>query len=113
MKTMNMPGFTADSSLYERSGHYQSEATRSSGNGTNDNRVYMQRPNSQNTPGGSCYGHTSGVTISGTYDSMGRCCIHPRNGFPFCIDCDTDKCYDRRAAIRGTFISGNFQVLGS
>jgi hypothetical protein len=83
MNTMNMPGFTADDSLYETSGRYQSEATRSLGNGTKDNQVYMQKPNSQNTPGGSCYGHTSCTTISGIYDSMGRCCIYPSNGFPF------------------------------
>jgi len=110
MNTMNMPGFTADASLYETSGHYQSEATRSFGNGTKDNQVYMQKPNSQNTPGGSCYGFTSGTLISGTYDSMGRCCTGPDyKGFPFCIHCDNDKCYDRRSLILGTFTSGNFQ----
>jgi hypothetical protein len=96
MNTMNMPGFTADASLYKASGHYQSGATRSFGNGTKDNQVHMQKPNSQNTPGGSCYGHVSGTIISGTYDSSGRCCTGPAYpGFPTCIDCDTGKCYDR------------------
>ena len=104
---MNMPGFTADASLYETRGSYQSEATRSFGNRTIDNRVYMQKPNSQNTPGGSCIGHTSGTTITGTYDSKGRCCIYPANAFPFCIDCDLDKCWDRRTGIFGNFPSGN------
>jgi hypothetical protein len=109
LKIMNMPGFTADASLYEMSGHYKSEASRSFGNRTKDNQVHMQKPNSQNTPGGSCIGHTSGTTITGTYDSMGRCCIYPANAFPFCIDCDVDKCWDRRAGILGTLTSRNFQ----
>lgn len=90
---MRIPGFTADASLDNLSRRYQS-ATRFSH--TNDNQVQMQKPNNQNTPGGSCVGHTSGTTITGTYDTLGRCCIHPANGFPFCIDCDSDKCYDRR-----------------
>src|SRR5436305_356103 len=95
--TKNIPGFTADASLDETRGHYQSEATRRFGNGTEDNQVQMQKPNSQNTPGGACYGHTSGVLISGSYDSLGHCCTGPDyKGFPFCIDCDGDKCYDRR-----------------
>jgi len=64
MNTVNIPEFTAEASLYETSGHYQSQATRSFGTGTKDNQVYMQKPNSQNTPGGSCYGFTSGTLIS-------------------------------------------------
>jgi hypothetical protein len=100
---MNIPGFTAEASLYDVSG-YQHEATRSFGDGTKDSQVQMQRQNSQNTPGGNCTGHTSGTTIQGSYDSLGRCCTGPNHpGFPFCIDCDTDRCYDRRSPIRGTF----------
>ena len=102
---MSMPGFKADASLYRKNARYLSEVSRPS---TNYDRVYMQKPNSQNTPGGSCYGHTSGTTITGTYDSQGRCCIHPANGFPFCIDCDVDKCYDRRLVVSGGFTSGLF-----
>src|SRR5438132_911478 len=92
---MRMAGFTAEASLYNVSG-YQHEATRSFGNGTKDSQVQMQRPNNQNTAGGKCTGHTSGTTIQGTYDSSGRCCTgadYP--GFPFCIDCYTDHCYDK------------------
>ena len=103
---MNMPGFKADASLYGKSGRYLSKLSRSN---TNHNQVYMQKPNSQNTPGGNCYGFTSGTLITGTYDSQGRCCIYPRNAFPFCIDCDVDKCYDRRLAISGGFTSGTFR----
>ena len=100
---MRMAGFTAEASLYNVSG-YQHEATRSFGNGTKDSQVQMQRPNNQNTAGGKCTGHTSGTTIQGTYDSSGRCCTgadYP--GFPFCIDCDTDHCYDRQSVVRGKF----------
>lgn len=106
---MTMPGFSADASLFEASKHYQSEADRSFGNRTKYNQVYMQKPNSENTPGGSCIARTSGTTIIGTYDSKGRCCTYPPNAFPFCIDCDVDKCRDRRLGALGTFTSGNFQ----
>lgn len=92
---MRIPGFTADASLNQMHRRYQSETTFSN---TAMDEVQMQKPNSQNTAGGKCYGHTSGTTITGTYDSQGRCCIHPANGFPFCIDCDVDKCYDRKVA---------------
>jgi hypothetical protein len=95
---MRIPGFTADASLNEMSRRYQSETTFS--NRTKD-QVQMQRPNWENTAGGACYGHTSGTTISGTYDSQGRCCTYPPKGFPFCIDCTTDKCYDKKLTTRG------------
>ena len=102
MKTISMPGFTAHASLSKR-GIYQSEARQNFGERTRNNQVQMQKPNNQNTTGGKCTGHTSGTTIQGTYDSLGRCCTgadYP--GFPFCIDCDTDHCYDRQSVIRGT-----------
>lgn len=104
---MNMPGFTAGTSLYETSGHYQSSATPSFGIGAKANQVLMQKPNSQNTPGGTCYGKAGPDIISGTYDSMGRCC-GPHGGFQACIDCDTDKCWDRPSRVLGTFTSGDF-----
>lgn len=111
MDTLRVPGFSADASLYETSGYYQSHAIRSFGKKAKGNKVYMQKPNSQNIPGGSCYGFTSGTLIRGTYDSMGRCCTYPPNGFPFCIDCDyPGKCYDRKLSIFNTFTTfGNFQ----
>jgi hypothetical protein len=107
---MRMPGFTAENSTYTMS-RFRSDP-RSLGNGTRDNQVFMQKPNSQNTPGGSCIGRISGTVITGTYDSLGRCCIHPKDGFPFCIDCDdvNSKCYDRKPLTSGTFTSGNFQT---
>jgi hypothetical protein len=104
---MSLPGFTAEHSTYRAIRSLRSDPRRL-GNGERDNRVFMQKPNSQNTAGGKCYGHTSGTTITGTYDSLGRCCIYPKNAFPFCIDCDTDKCYDRASVIRGTFTAGGF-----
>jgi hypothetical protein len=108
MNIMNIPGFTANASLYERNWRYRSKSKPSFANEAKHNLVYMQKPNSQNTPGGSCYGFTSGTLITGTYDSLGRCCIRPANGFPYCIDCDTDKCYDKQSVILGgTFTSGN------
>ncbi len=90
MNTMNMPGFTAEASLYKTSGRYQSEATRSFGSERKDNQVYMQLPNNQNTPGGKCHATTRDGSInSGTYDSSGNCC-GPQlgNGSQFCINCD-------------------------
>ena len=107
---MKIPGFTADASLYWSSDRYRSNSTRNFGNAMEGNRIYMQKPNSQNAPGGSCYGHTSGTTITGTYDFLGRCCIHPADGFPFCIDCDVDKCYDKRSiSFGGGLTTGTFQ----
>jgi hypothetical protein len=107
---MKVPGFTADASLYQTGGQYQSGGLRTFDYGAKVNQVQMQKPNSQNTAGGACYGSTSGVLIKGTYDSQGRCCTGPDyKGFPFCIDCDTDKCYDRRSAILSTVTSGIFQ----
>jgi hypothetical protein len=104
---MNIPGFTAEASLNRMSGHYHSEA--SFDNGTKVNQVHMQKPNNQNTAGGACYGSTSGTIIRGTYDSLGRCCTAPPNGFPFCIDCDSDKCYDRATRTSAAVTSGIFQ----
>ncbi len=109
---MNMPGFTAGASLPETSAHYQWSATPKVGMGPKANQVLMQKPNNQNPPGGSCYGFTSGTLIHGSYDSMGRCCTGPDyKGFPFCIDCDTDKCYDRAAQVLSRFNPGNFRVF--
>ena len=106
---MSIPGFTAESSLGELSGRYRYNVAPSVGHMISESRVYMQKPNSQNTAGGSCYGFTSGTLIKGTYDSLGRCCTYPPNAFPFCIDCDVDKCYDRASVILGGLRSGNFQ----
>ncbi|MGH8605468.1 MAG: hypothetical protein ACREXR_22560, partial [Gammaproteobacteria bacterium] len=80
---MSIPGFTAEISTYKTISRFRSETTRSIGNGTKDNKVYMQKPNSENTPGGTCTGRISGVTISGTYDSNGRCCTYPPMDFHF------------------------------
>jgi hypothetical protein len=102
---MNIPGFTAENSTYETIGRFRSETIS---NGTKDNQVYMQKPNSANTPGGKCSGWMSGnVTISGQYDSMGRCCEDPT---PYkvraCIDCDyPNHCSDRQQ-ISNTFTFG-------
>ncbi|BBJ24337.1 hypothetical protein W01_22640 [Candidatus Nitrotoga sp. AM1P] len=117
MSIMNMPGFTAENSIYITVSHFQSEVARSFGSGKNDNQVYMQKPNSENTPGGKCYGRISGTVISGTYDSMGRCCTAPSpNNFPVCIDCDyPNKCYDRAVKSRidtvGNFQNGFFSLV--
>jgi hypothetical protein len=108
---MGIPGFTAEYSTYTTSRDFRT-AHRGLGNGTRDSNVFMQKPNSQNTPGGSCYGRVSGTLISGTYDSLGRCCTYPPNGFPFCVDCDdvNSKCYDRQSRISSTLTGGNFQT---
>jgi hypothetical protein len=107
---MSLPGFTAEHSIHSASRRFRSDPRRR-GNGSRDSRVIMQKPNSENTPGGSCIGRISGTVITGTYDSQGRCCIYPKEGFPFCIDCDdvNSKCSDRKAAIRDTFTAGGFQ----
>lgn len=95
---MRIPGFTAEASCTGARRRYQSET--SFDNATKLNQVHMQLPNSQNTAGGACYGHTSGTIVAGYYDALGRCCTGPDyKGFPFCIDCDADKCYDRKASI--------------
>lgn len=111
MDTMNMPGFTAENSIYRTISHFQSKAARSLIIGKNDHQVYLQKPNSENTLGGKCYGRISGTVISGTYDSMGRCCTAPSpNSFPVCIDCDyPNKCYDRAVKSRVFDTIGNFQ----
>jgi hypothetical protein len=108
---MSIPGFTAEKSTHRTIRSFRSHP-RSLGNGTRDNQIFMQKPNSENTPGGSCTGRISGTTITGTYDSQGRCCTYPPNGFPHCIDCDDfgSKCYDRASRISGAFTSGNFQT---
>ena len=110
---MSIPGFTAENSTYPASRRFRSDRRRLA-NGTRDNQVFMQKPNSENTPGGKCYGRISGTTISGTYDSQGRCCTYPPNGFPHCIDCDDfgSKCYDRATTRPGTFTTGTFQTGG-
>lgn len=107
---MSIPGFTAEHSTYPTS-RFRS-ARRSLGHVKRDNTVFMQKPNSQNTPGGSCYGRVSGTLISGTYDSLGRCCTYPPNGFPSCVDCDDygSKCYDRPSRISGSLSTGNLQT---
>src|SRR5690348_305973 len=104
---MNIPGFTAENSIYKTIRRFRSEATRSISNETKDNQVYMQKPNSANTPGGSCTGRISGTTISGHYDSIGRCCEDPA---PFkvraCIDCDYPNHCSDGLRISGTFTFG-------
>jgi hypothetical protein len=116
MKTI--PGFTAEHSAYKAISYFRSKAARSVGSGTNENHVFLQKPNSKNTPGGDCHATTTagdGGTIStGTYDSEGRCC-GPKlsNGSQFCINCDgtLSTCDDGHAPTRGThtFTFGNFQ----
>ena len=117
MNTMNTPGFNAENSIYENRSLFHSRAARSFGSG-NNNKVYMQRPNSENTPGGKCHASTtagSGGTInSGTYDSEGRCC-GPKlsNGSQYCINCDGTKstCDDGDKSKTGFFHPfGNFQI---
>ena len=103
---MNMPGFTADASLRETSGHYRSSATPGVVIGAKTNQVLMQRWNT--TPsGGACYGKVGPDIVSGTYDSMGRCC-GPHGGFQVCVDCSVNKCWDRRSFVT----SGDFQWGG-
>jgi hypothetical protein len=101
---MTIPGFTAEAALSRMNMSRQFRTDRIVYFDSREDIISMQMPNSQNTPGGSCYGFTSGTLISGTYDSQGRCCTAPANSFPVCIDCDKDKCYDRRPIIFG----GNF-----
>jgi hypothetical protein len=110
--SMPMPGFSAEISIYRASTQYRrSRSIRDLSDWIKIERVYMQKPNGQNTPGGNCYAHISGTFITGTYDSLGRCCTYPANGFPFCIDCDTDKCYDRKPdMLGGNLTSGTFRT---
>src|SRR5262249_32632054 len=111
---MNIPGFTAENSAYKTARRFRSETPRSIANGTKHNQVYMQKPNSENTPGGGCIGRISGTTITGHYDSMGRCCEDPApNKFPSCVDCDyPNHCYDKATISHwfpfGTTVGGVF-----
>lgn len=104
---MTIPGFSAENVIGNTVGHFQSKAVRFLTSRENDHQVYLQKPNHENTPGGKCLGQISGTVISGTYDSMGRCCTAPLpNRFPACIDCDyPNKCYDRvvKSRILDTF----------
>jgi hypothetical protein len=104
---MNMPGFTAGASLKETIGPYQWSLTSSFAIGAKANEVLMQKPNSENTPGGKCYGKAGPDIIQGTYDSKGRCC-GPHGGWQVCVDCDTDKCFDRASRFVSRFTSGDF-----
>lgn len=108
---MAIPGFTAEHSTYTIGRRFRS-VHRSFDNPSRDGNVVMQKPNSENTPGGNCYGFVSGTLISGTYDSLGRCCTYPPNGFPFCIDCDdiNSKCYDRHTRVSGAWTHGDLQT---
>ena len=116
MNIMNMPGFTAENSIYNTVSHFQSEAARSFGSGKNDNQVYMQKPKKDNTPGGACHATSASGTATvntGTYDSEGNCC-GPKlsNGSQLCINCDNGTCNDGNASLRGIldrFRIGNFQ----
>jgi hypothetical protein len=86
---MNMPGFTAESSVHKRGGRYL-EAIQITKGREKFGRVYAQKPSSQNTPGGACNASTNGATIySGTYDANGNCCA-PRPGGKICINCDNE-----------------------
>jgi hypothetical protein len=105
---MNIPGFTAEKSTYKTIRRFRSETTRNISDGTKDNQVYMQKPNNANTPGGKCSGWMTGnVTISGHYDSLGRCCEDPS---PYkvraCIDCDYPNHCSDRLVISNTFPFG-------
>jgi len=42
-----MPAFTAHASVYDASRNFQSEAIQGFGNGTSDNQVQMQKPNTR------------------------------------------------------------------
>jgi hypothetical protein len=99
---MNMPGFNAENSTHKTISHFQSKADRTFGSGKNDNQVYMQKPRSQNIPGGACHATTAGGSIkTGTYDSNGDCC-GPKlsNGSQYCINCDNSNntCDDGHAS---------------
>ena len=109
---MNIPGFTAENSIYNTINHFQSEAARSFGSGKNDNQVYMQRRNSENTPGAECHasstaGHGENI-YKGYYNSEGKCC-----GPMGCINCDSENatCGDghTQPRISHPFTIGNFQ----
>ena len=105
MNTMNMPGFTAEASLYTVSGRYQSEAARRVGGEKQDNHVYMQKPNRDNTAGGKCHAtHSNGTISSGTYNSEGYCCAPTSTG-KLCVNCDSpnNTCGDEDAPQRGIF----------
>lgn len=116
MNILNMPGFTAESSISNTVSHFQSDAARGFGSGKNDNLVYMQKPKKDNTPGGKCHATSASGTSTvntGTYDSQGDCC-GPKlaNGSQLCINCDTGTCSDGNAPLRGVFdrfTIGNFQ----
>jgi len=104
---MKIPGFTAENSTDKMTGRFQSRTSRLF-DSSNEGQVYLQKPNSENSPGGKCYGRVSGTTITGTYDSKGRCCEAPApNKFPACVDCDDvgSKCYDR--AVRTSVLAGS------
>ncbi len=116
MNIMNMPGFTAESSIYNTVSHFQSETVRGFGSGKNYNQVYMQRPKKENTPGDKCNATSASGTSTvntGTYDANGDCC-GPKlsNGSKLCINCDTGTCSDGHAPLKGVFdrfTIGNFQ----
>ena|SRR5215469_4181441 len=93
---MKMPGFTAEQSVYKTVSHFQFESARSLGSEKKDNQVYMQKPNSDNTPGASCHATGGDATINvGTYNNDGWCC-GPKfsNGSRTCINCDNATCAD-------------------
>ena len=107
MNTMNLPGFTAENSIYTTNSHFQSEADRSLGSGQNDSHVYMQKPRKESTAGGKCHATSSSGTATvntGTYNSEGDCC-GPKfsNGSQLCINCDNGTCSDGDAPQRGIF----------
>jgi hypothetical protein len=101
MNIKNMPGFTGEHSIYKTISHFQTKGDRSLSSGKNDNRVYLQKPNNENTGGGKCHATSfSGTaTVSvGTYDSSGWCC-----GPTVCINCDNGSCFDGDASKGGRF----------
>ena len=117
MNTMNMPGFTADNSIYKTNSHFQSKADRSLRSAPNDNQVYLQKPRNDNTSGGKCHATSGSGTATvnvGTYNSEGDCC-GPKlsNGSQLCINCDNGTCNDGDAPQRSIFnrfrFGGNFQ----
>jgi hypothetical protein len=98
---MPMPGFTAENSTHATHSYSQSKAHQSPSSGMNQNLVYLQLPNRDNTAGGACHATSASGTATvntGTYNSDGYCC-GPKlsNGSQLCINCDVGTCSDGNA----------------
>ena len=76
---------------------------------SNAGKLYLAKPNAENTPGQACHASTSSgdVVNIGKYNNEGQCCGPKMSGGPvlqFCINCDnsSNSCED------GTKESGFF-----